>query len=575
MAQKNRTKELWLIPKRGSLHQTICLIDGIIERDYDGTSWNDGKQNNLGVNLKNWGATKSGKNVSSQSIRTLTAAVPQYLGFVYINTNTTPNTIRVTDAGKKLLANHKKNLLKVKNLIDGDKKLIKQSEVVLAQMEKLQITNPIILKDCENILVFPFRMTLKLLLELGYLDREELAYFLFKIKDESEFELIVKEILNFRLLPIEKRKELLDAFKETHVGNITLVKASSASYYEGLCQITGIIDRIIVKPENLDKNIQAIKIKDEYMTYAKEEVSSKYADVSTYNFSDNLDLWIEYIGNPDRLSPPIDVQIENKFGSTLLVQIKKDSIIKNIDLIENNGSILYPMFMGENYEIVLIEVESGVEIATEKFTPTKGVRGYVLYGKSKYKQLQKSAEQIAEEILAHSKCTSFCGEMLNYLTILKKVIGIDKTEDKSLRGAYYEYLFFQLLSKLKDKGLVDDVIWNGKIGKYGLPVQAPGGKTGTADMMFIVGNKHYVLELTTIKSKSGQEKAELASVPDHIRLYKEEFGADIVGIFCAPLIHERNTAVMRSVISKYDITLKCLTDAELISKLFDEKLRLS
>ena len=66
MAQGNRSKEIWLIPKRGSLHQTICLIDGITERKYDGTSWNDAKQNNLGVNLKNWGATKSGKNISSQ-----------------------------------------------------------------------------------------------------------------------------------------------------------------------------------------------------------------------------------------------------------------------------------------------------------------------------------------------------------------------------------------------------------------------------------------------------------------------------------------------------------------------------
>ena len=38
MAQKNRSKELWLIPKRGSLHQTICLIDGVINRNYNGTS---------------------------------------------------------------------------------------------------------------------------------------------------------------------------------------------------------------------------------------------------------------------------------------------------------------------------------------------------------------------------------------------------------------------------------------------------------------------------------------------------------------------------------------------------------
>ena len=42
-------------------------------------------------------------------------------------------------------------------------------------MEKLQITNPIINKDCENIYVFPFRFMLKILLRLKYLDKEEIA----------------------------------------------------------------------------------------------------------------------------------------------------------------------------------------------------------------------------------------------------------------------------------------------------------------------------------------------------------------------------------------------------------------
>ena len=37
MAQRNRSKEVWLIPKRVNLHQTICLLDGIIERNYDKT----------------------------------------------------------------------------------------------------------------------------------------------------------------------------------------------------------------------------------------------------------------------------------------------------------------------------------------------------------------------------------------------------------------------------------------------------------------------------------------------------------------------------------------------------------
>ena len=165
MAQQNRSKELWLIPKRGNLHQTICLIDGIIDRNYSGTSWNPSKQDNLGVNLKKWGATNDGKNISQQSIRTLVASIPQYLGFLYIDpyVNSKTNILRLTPAGQKLWDNNNKKLVKLRNLRDDKNKTIQTSDDVLHQMEKLQLTNPIILKDCENISVFPFRFLAKLL----------------------------------------------------------------------------------------------------------------------------------------------------------------------------------------------------------------------------------------------------------------------------------------------------------------------------------------------------------------------------------------------------------------------------
>ena len=44
-------------------------------------------------------------------------------------------------------------------------------------------------------------------------------------------------------------------------------------------------------------------------------------------------------------------------------------------------------------------------------------------------------------------------------------------------------------------------------GKYGLPTQAPGGKTGTPDIVFAVDDLHIVIELTTIKAKSLQFSA--------------------------------------------------------------------
>ena len=568
MAQKNRSKEIWLIPKRVNLHQTICLIDGIIERKYDGTSWNPQKQNNLGVNLKKWGATKDGKNISPQAIRTLVASIPQYLGFLYVNTESTPNTICLTEAGMALWYKHKDELVKVPNLVDGKDLLITESETVLKQMEKLQITNPIISKDCENIYVFPFRFMLKVLLKVGYLDQVEIAYFLFKVRNEDEVDVIVQEIENFRKLSTENRESLINVFKSTHIGNITLVKASSAGYFISLCQITGIMDKLKVTPNNRDGAIAALKINDTYMRYVEEMLNSKYKNAEIYDFEDNLQLWIDYIGDPSRDYPPIDVSIINKANSSFLIQVYKDGACNYDDLIDENGVLQFPMFVNEQYDVKIIDVSTGDELETLAICPTFEQREFEIEGRLNNAVVaNETVEDVAKEIMEHCAATNFAGKTLNYLNTLSKVTGIDKTGDKSLRGAYFEYYVYKMLSILKAEKVVDEVIWNGKIGKYGLPTQAPGGKTGTPDMVFTIDDLHIVVELTTIKAKSLQFSAEGSSVPDHIRLYKQESGKDVVGVFCAPTIHERNTAVMKSTIAPYGIELHCITDKELIELL--------
>lgn len=568
MAQKNRSKEIWLIPKRVNLHQTICLIDGIIERKYDGTSWNPQKQNNLGVNLKKWGATKDGKNISPQAIRTLVASIPQYLGFLYVNTESTPNTICLTEAGMALWYKHKDELVKVPNLVDGKDLLITESETVLKQMEKLQITNPIISKDCENIYVFPFRFMLKVLLKVGYLDQEEIAYFLFKVRNEDEVDVIVQEIENFRKLSTENIESLINVFKSTHIGNITLVKASSAGYFISLCQITGIMDKLKVTPNNRDGAIAALKINDTYMRYVEEMLNSKYKNAEIYDFEDNLQLWIDYIGDPSRDYPPIDVSIINKANSSFLIQVYKDGACNYDDLIDENGVLQFPMFVNEQYDVKIIDVSTGDELETLAICPTFEQREFEIEGRLNNAVVaNETVEDVAKEIMEHCAATNFAGKTLNYLNTLSKVTGIDKTGDKSLRGAYFEYYVYKMLSILKAEKVVDEVIWNGKIGKYGLPTQAPGGKTGTPDMVFTIDDLHIVVELTTIKAKSLQFSAEGSSVPDHIRLYKQESGKDVVGVFCAPTIHERNTAVMKSTIAPYGIELHCITDKELIELL--------
>ncbi|MDO5403754.1 MAG: AlwI family type II restriction endonuclease [Eubacteriales bacterium] len=568
MAQKNRTKEIWLIPKRVNLHQTICLIDGIIERKYNGTSWNPHKQNDLGVNLKKWGATKYGKNISPQAIRTLVASVPQYLGFLYINTESTPNTICLTEAGIDLWHRHKEELVKVTNLVKGKDLLITESKAVLRQMEKLQITNPVINKDCQNICIFPFRFMLKVLLRVGYLDQEEIAYFLFKVRSEDEVDIIVQEIENFRKLSTKNREALIKAFKNTQIGNITLVKASSAGYFISLCQMTGIMDKMKVAPDNRSETITALKIKDKYTEYVEEMLNSRYKNAEVYDFGDNLQLWTEYIGNPAREFPPIDVSIINKANSNFLIQVFKDGICRYDDLIEGNGVLQFPMFVDERYDVKVIDASTGDELDALNICPSYEQREYEIEGQIRNAAAEnETPESVAKEIIEHCEAANFAGKTLNYLNTLSKVTGIDKAGDKALRGAYFEYYVYKMLSILKSEKVIDEVAWNGRIGKYGLPVQAPGGKIGTPDMVFVIDDLHVVLELTTIKAKALQFSAEGSSVPDHIRLYKQGVTKNVVGIFCAPVIHERNTAIMKSTMASYGIKLHCITDKELIELL--------
>lgn len=569
MAQKNRTKEIWLVPKRVSLHQTVCLIDGIIERKYDGTSWNPQKQNNLGVNLKKWGATRDGKNISAQAIRTLVASIPQYLGFVYINSETTPNTICLTEAGMSLWHRHKDELVQLPNLNEGRDNLIKESEIVLQQLEKLQITNPIISKDCENIFVFPFRFMLRVLQKVHYLDQEEIAYFLFKVRNEDEVNLISQDILNFRSLPMDKREALINEFKKTHIGNITLVKASSAGYFASLCVISGIIDKLVIKPDNSSHRISALKIKSKYLEYVSDIIENKYKNAEVFNFDNNLQLWIDYIGDPKRIAPPINVSIINNLGKDILIQIKKENTVKFDELLKSDGIISYPMFIGEEYSLVLLSSENGNELSTFSVIPDFENREFELKGNvgEIVETVDETIEQLANDIIEHCEASNFSIKTLNYLNIIKKVTGIDRTMDKSLRGAYLEYLFFKVLTGLESNNVIDTVVWNGRVGKYGLPVQAPGGKTGIADMIFIIDDLHVVLEMTTIKPKTLQFSAEGASVPDHIRLYNDSVNEKVVGIFCAPVIHTRNTDAMQSTILKYGIKLKCVEIKDLLKVL--------
>ena len=563
MAHKNRSKELWLIPKRVNLHQSIVFVEAILDRNYDGQSWNESKQNNLGVNLKNKGATKTGRNISSQAIRTLLASLPQYLGFAFIDNSGSTNLIRVTKAGHDLVNLHKSSIVNVGKLDLHPELQISTSDVATGQLLKLQLTNPIVLKDCENILVFPFRFLLKLLLEINYIDIEEIAYFLLQTKDEGDLSLKVTEIRNFRNLPEKDRKDLIEAYKNTHFGNITLVQAPSSRYFISLCEISDLVEHYTVLPRNLTKELVALRIKDDKKDFIKNTLLPKYDGVTPYNFGDDLLLWIEYFGDPSILTTPYDADIENKSGVDVFCVVKCGGRTIFADVLNKDDIATIPAFVGKSYEIELYSLISGSNLGYYVFAPTSPGDYYHIKTVKETPPPEPSFLDLVALTKEHINTGRFPREFSLKLGVIKAMTGEDY-DNTMMRGAYLEYNFFRLLQILKNDGVIDDVMWNGSIGKYHLPRPAPGGKTGIPDIIIEIDNEYFVLEVTTIKAKDAQFKAEGASVPDHVRLFAESTTKNVYGVYSAPIMHVRVNNAMQSTLAGYGLTIKCLTIDDLL-----------
>jgi len=148
-----KTKEMWHIPKRASFEQIKEIVKILINLDLNDKIY---KGNIVKINreLARRGFTQSGTMLTPSAFGTLIALV-KYFGYIFIK----DGKIVITNAGIELL---KGPINQFKN-----------------QILKLQITNPLILEDCENVFVFPFKEIIKLLLKLGYLTNNEIGYVVF------------------------------------------------------------------------------------------------------------------------------------------------------------------------------------------------------------------------------------------------------------------------------------------------------------------------------------------------------------------------------------------------------------
>ena len=573
MAKLTRTKEIWHIPKRGSVHQTIFMVYVLTWERFLGKSWSSGKQEALGTEMGKAGLTESGKAITHQSIRTLLANLPKYLGFVYLDESSTPPRMMVTDIGYELIKQHDiEKVPKHKNLKQyqdsGD--LIEISDVFKDQMAKLIITNPSIKNDCEKVLVFPFRMTLKLLIELKYLDKEEIGYILFHTKKEDELPLLIQKIKNFRTLAPEKRTVEIEAYKKTEEGKLTLVKAPTAGYYMYLCSSTGLCNRVSVKVNKIKGfRLPAITLKKEQDV---KNLLEKFDDVEIYDFKDNWFLWKEYFSNPERLYPPFDVKLITNFKEEVLVTVYKGDYSVVSDVISKERGLIFPVFQDEKYRVLGYNLHLGEKIYDKVKSFSRNDKEFLIDLKGDNQLTSLTKDELVKRIeeIFTEKFVGFDKDYYMKLKTIEKVLGKNYLDNRR-KGGRLEYLFFELFEILKKARIIDDVFWFGGLGKYGICEPAPGGKEGNPDIVFEVDNYAFVLELTTFRGNRAQwSSSEASSVPDHItKFQRQNTNKKVIGIFSAPNIHPQLEQNLKLNAKKEEVGMifqPCIEFAEFLSK---------
>jgi len=159
------TSDVWLIPKRSSIIQIIGLVEILVNEGFEGKVWNQGKQEAVATKMRKRKLTKA-KSFSAQSVRTLFANGPKYLGFVYTDADTDSANVQrkiiVTKAGKQLAA---ENLLAGGHYASLDEwekyHKLPPSDAITRQLFKLIMNNPVSNNYGVGSL-YPYRNTLKL-----------------------------------------------------------------------------------------------------------------------------------------------------------------------------------------------------------------------------------------------------------------------------------------------------------------------------------------------------------------------------------------------------------------------------
>jgi hypothetical protein len=564
--------EIWTWPKRSSFIQFVGLVEILSAGNFHNTVWNKGKEESVATKMRQKRLT-SGRNFSAQSVRTLFANGPKFLGFSYVE-NQGPNPsensrkLIVTDAGRQLAAEGLLDGGDYPNIDEWAKNYaLPQSRTLITQLMKLVLNNPIT-KNNGDFRIFPFKATLQICLELGHLDIEEIGYIVFTLARHNQLQLVLERIRNFRGLQSESRRREIEAFKSTDAGINALVRAPMASYFMNFCEASGLFTKSETSPYP-GKAIRAITISDRNAAMKALEEFDQIEPFDFIRYGD-VPLWIEYFGDPNKKYPPKIIELSGRVHSDqdFLVEVTRNNIRKALVWSRNGKFALeLPAFHGDLVEVNLTSksankltsqtFEIGIEdhyIASDfEVTPNSGIS-------------ESSAPHEIGARLIEIQNNGWDDEFLQRLSLIQDVTGVNHKHNRT-KGGRLEYLAYKILDALVTKGVIDFVKWYGQLENYEIPGPAAGGKAGNPDVIFEIDDITCVLELTTIRGTAAQwTSSEAASVPDHIKNYENHARPGrILGFFIAPSINNRvnENFVVHGLKSRRPII--CLEIAEFVN----------
>lgn len=452
-----------------------------------------------------------------------------------------------------------------KAFIHGDR-----SKILKLQLLKWQFPNPyqgkgIVAPYTNSLRLFPFRIVLRLLYEIGPLHEDELALFVWKVKSDSDEELkqAKKKIRKYRKLSEEEKVKLCETdslFVTNHEYEAHLRPYIIAT---GLC--------------SFDRKKRFLKLNPR----AKKEIERVLSEgVKVKTDWKNEDEWFAYYGSIKYRYPPrmIKFELKSRVGVAggFYVKIMQNGR-ETYGLTENTGCTNLSLFDYRKFNIEVMRPSDGKVV----FKGSKEVKPRDSKVVIRIKKGLPARIVSVDELIGKINQLLSAGlddDVRKRLEMRKRIMKRDVNQRflRHLRGARFEQLVYELLLLFETK-IFDSVIWHGRIAEWGLPIPAQkvSKETGKKlpDMLAFEGANVFVIEVTLLRGRAQWEKPEAVSVPDHIEdMIKFHKKKRVCGLFITGKLDPsvETNLVLRAMHKGYEVVPMEVSEFTDLMKLLDK-----